>query len=88
MHAALTMPLRTNRLATLMVVAGIVGSLVTLFKYTLSPGEPALPAAQAQPAAQKEQDLCRLAAKLSDAADPSIRASGEGLRKANGCKAG
>jgi hypothetical protein len=88
MHT-LPMPIRTNRLATLMVVAGVVGSGVTFFKYTLAnPDDADAATLQAAQVAPKAGDVCRLAANLMDAADPTMRKTGENLRKANGCRDG
>jgi len=88
MHT-LPMPLRTNRLATLMVVAGVVGSGVTLLKYELThPDEADAATLQSTQGAPKATDICRLAAKLMDAADPTMRKTGESLHKSNGCRDG
>jgi hypothetical protein len=86
MHT-LPMPLRTNRLATLMVVAGVVGSGVTLLKYTVTnPDDADAATLQSARAASKQGDVCRLAANLMDAADPTMRKTGETLQKSNGCR--
>jgi hypothetical protein len=70
-----------------MVVAGVVGSGVTLFKHQLANADGAEAATlQSAQGASKGQDVCRLAAKLMDAADPTIRKTGETLRKGNGCR--
>jgi hypothetical protein len=70
-----------------MVVAGVVGSGVTLFKYSLThPDEADAGTLQAIQAKPKADDVCRLAAKLLDAADPTIRKTGETLQKSNGCR--
>lgn len=88
MHT-LPMPIRTNRLATLMVVAGVVGSGVTLLKYGLThPNDANSSVVEAAQGTTKNDDVCRLAANLMDAADPTMRKTGEGLRKTNGCPAG
>ena len=86
MHT-LPMPIRTNRLATLMVVAGVVGSGVTLLKNTLlHPDDTGVAAIQETRGASKADDVCRLAAKLMDAADPTMRKTGESLQKSNACR--
>ena len=86
----LVMPIRTNRVATSMVIAGIAGAVISVIGYVRDSqerhaGEAAAQAAPAHAAASSEQGLCKLARELADAPQANLQQNGEGLRKAANC---
>jgi hypothetical protein len=81
------MPIRTNRVATLLVIVGIVGAAASVVEYVLKQQESASTeaATAVQPAAADEKGLCKLARDLAESEQANLERTAEGLRKAASC---